>query len=204
MIDTLFYDPRAPDRPLRHDPLKAIIAPRPIGWISTINAEGVVNLAPYSFFNGVCSSPWMVAFGNEKASDTLANCEATGEFVHNLVPLALADAMNKTAPAYPPGTDEMALAGLASAPSINVRPPRVAASPASIECKVLQIIPLMDLDGKRARGTLVIGQVVGVHIDRNYLVDGVFDTARAAPLARGGNNDYAAMDRIFTMRRPTP
>lgn len=202
MPDMLFYDPRQRDRPLPHDPLKAIIAPRPIGWISTMSAAGAVNLAPYSFFNGVCSAPWMVAFGNEKPSDTLANCEATGEFVHNLVPRHLAEAMNATSYPYPFGTDEMALAGLQSAPSVHVRPPRVAASPAAIECKVVQIVPLADLDGRRARGTLVIGQVVGVHIDRAYLHEGVFDTAKAAPLARGGHNDYFEAGDIFAMRRP--
>lgn len=202
MSSHLFYDPRCGDRPLAHDPIKAIIAPRPIGWISTIDAGGAANLAPYSFFNGICSAPWMVAFGSERASDTLANCAATGEFVHNLVPLAMAEAMNATSFPYPAGVDEMTLAGLASAPSVNVAPPRVAASPAALECKVLQILPLHDLDGVRARGTLVIGQVVGVHIDEAFLNDGVFDTARAAPMARGGHNDYCAMDTIFEMRRP--
>ncbi|MET0371636.1 MAG: flavin reductase family protein [Sphingobium sp.] len=202
MADTLFYDPRGGDRPLPHDPLKAIIAPRPIGWISTMSAAGEVNLAPYSFFNAVGSAPWMVAFGNEKASDTLANCEATGEFVHNLVSKSLADAMNLTGYPYPFGTDEMARAGLEPAPCVNVRAPRVAASPASLECKVVQIIPLVDLDGNRARGTLVIGQVVGVHIDRACLDNGLFDSAKAAPLARGGHNDYFETGAIFVMPRP--
>lgn len=188
---------------LAHDPMKAIIAPRPIGWISTVDASGGVNLAPYSFFNAICSRPPILAFSNEKESDSLRNARETGEFVFNMVGAELAQAMNKTSAAVAPDVDEMALAGLTPAPCRFVRAPRVAESPASMECRVLQIIHLHDLEGRPTRSHLVIGQVVGVHIRRRYLKDGVFDTAAARPLARCGSwGDYAVVSELIEMARP--
>jgi flavin reductase (DIM6/NTAB) family NADH-FMN oxidoreductase RutF len=202
MADFHFYEPKL-GHGLAHDPVKAIVAPRPIGWISTVDFAGVVNLAPYSFFNAFAARPPIIGFSNERASDSLANCEATGEFVFNLVTLGMAEVMNATSSAVPPEVDEMQLTGLEALPSRLVRPPRVAGSPASFECKVLQILPLVDLEGQRTKATLVLGQVVGVHIDKDYLSDGKFDTAKAQPLARCGYlSDYAVVRELFDMPRP--
>lgn len=197
-----FYEPEK-GHGLAFDPLKAIVAPRPIGWISTIDAKGVVNLAPYSYFNAFSTRPPIVGFSNEKLSDSLANVQETGEFVFNLVSASLAQKMNATSEAVAPEVDEMQLAGVEAAPCRIVRAPRVAASPASFECKVLQIIHLHDLAGEPTRSHLVLGQVVGVHIDTDFLTDGKFDTAKAEPLARCGYlSDYAVVRELFDMRRP--
>jgi flavin reductase (DIM6/NTAB) family NADH-FMN oxidoreductase RutF len=199
---TYFYTPEA-GHGLPHDPMKAIVAPRPIGWISTISASGHVNLAPYSFFNMVSDVPQMLMFSSGGRKDSLRNIEETGEFVANLAVFPLAEAMNRTSAPVSPDTDEFVLAGLDAAPSTMVRPPRVAAAPAAIECRCIQIIPLHDLAGKPGSNTMVIGQVVGVHIDPAFLVDGRFDTAAARPLARCGyNGDYAEVSSLFRMYRP--
>lgn len=197
-----FYEPAQGHR-LPHDPLKAIVSPRPIGWISTVSAAGVPNLAPYSFFNQLCSRPPILAFANEKASDSLANARETGEFVYNLATAPLAAQMSASSEGVGATVDEFVLAGLEKAPSRIVRAPRVAASPASLECKVLQIMRLHDLDGRPTHVHVVFGQVVGVHIDRAYLKNGHFDTIAARPLARCGNlADYAVVEAMFTMPRP--
>lgn len=202
MSDVYFYEP-ANGHGLANDPFKAIIAPRPIGWISTVARDGVANLAPYSFFNAFCSRPPILGFSNERASDSLANAEATGEFVFNMATAALAQQMSATSAMVPPGVDEFELAGLERAPCRIVRAPRVAASPAALECKVLQIVNLTDLEGAPTRVHLVLGQVVGVHINPDYLTDGRFDTARAQPLARCGHlSDYAVVREMFDMPRP--
>jgi flavin reductase (DIM6/NTAB) family NADH-FMN oxidoreductase RutF len=200
--DIHFYEP-ARGHGLPHDPIKAIVAPRPIGWISTMDAEGRVNLAPYSYFNAFSSRPPIVGFSSEQQGDSLRNARETGEFVFNLATAGLARQMNITSEAVPHEVNEMELAGLAPAPCRLVRPPRVAASPASFECKVLQIIDLTDLDGVPTRSHLVLGQVVGVHIDKAYLKDGHFDTAAAQPLARCGYlSEYAVVRELFDMPRP--
>jgi flavin reductase (DIM6/NTAB) family NADH-FMN oxidoreductase RutF len=202
MADVHFYEP-AQGHGLAHDPIKAIVAPRPIGWISTVDTAGAVNLAPYSFFNAFSSRPPIIGFSSEKLSDSLANAQATGEFVFNLATASLAEAMNATSAAVAPGVDEMVLAGLEAAPCRIVRAPRVAASPASLECRVLQVLHLHDLDGVPTRSHLVLGQVVGVHIDRAFLTEGRFDTARAQPLARCGYlADYTVVREMFEMPRP--
>jgi flavin reductase (DIM6/NTAB) family NADH-FMN oxidoreductase RutF len=197
-----FYDPRQ-GHGLPHDPFKAIVAPRPIGWISTVDAAGRVNLAPYSFFNGVSSNPPIVGFSSEGRKDSLVNAEATGEFVCNLATEELAEAMNRTSAPVAPGVDEMTLAGLEAAPSRNVRPPRVARTPAALECRVTQIMQLTDVDGRKIDNYLVLGQVVGVHLRRDYIKDGRFDTAAARPIARCGyRGDYTTVTSIFEMIRP--
>lgn len=198
---TLFYEPEA-GHPLPHDPFKAIVAPRPIGWISTLDAEGRPNLAPYSFFNGVASSPPMVMFSSEGWKHSVANVEATGEFVCNLATHPLRDAMNATSAPLGEGVDEFAHAGLDTAPSVIVQPPRVAASPAALECKAISVTELTDLEGRRIGRWVVIGQVVGVHIDEAFLTDGLFDTAKAQALARCGYMDYATVFETFTLVRP--
>lgn len=197
----MFYEPKA-GHGLPHDPLKAIIAPRPIGWISTVDPQGRCNLAPYSFFNAISTQPPMLAFSSEGLKDTVRNAKATGEFVFNLATAALAEPMNQSAAQVPPEVDEFALAGLSTAPSRLVRPPRVAASPAALECKVIDVLHLRDIDGNTVGRYLTIGQVVGVHIDDAYLVDGLFDTARAVPLARCGYRDFASVTSVFAILRP--
>jgi flavin reductase (DIM6/NTAB) family NADH-FMN oxidoreductase RutF len=201
--DELFYEPKD-GHGLPYDPFKAIIAPRPIGWISTVDAEGRNNIAPYSFFNAIASKPDLVMFSSEGMKDSPANAKATGEFVFNLATLPLAEAMNRTATDVGPEVDEFELAGIATAPCRLVRPLRVAASPAALECRVVQVMELHDLDGRPIDRHIVIGQVVGVHIDRRYLKDGRFDTAAAQPVGRGGYADYAAVTEIFTMPWPNP
>ena len=197
----MFYEPKS-GHGLPHDPFKAIVTPRPIGWISTVDEEGRCNLAPYSFFNAISSGPPMVAFSSEGLKDTVRNIKATGEFVYNLAIAALADGMNRSSAPGGPEVDEFTLAGLATAPSRIVRPPRVADTAAALECKVMQVIHLHDLDGQDTHRHLVLGQVVGVHIADAYLKDGFFDTARAEPLARCGYRDYASVKTLFQMTRP--
>ena len=197
----MFYEPQA-GHGLPHDPFKAIIAPRPIGWISTIDPQGRANLAPYSFFNAISTTPPMLAFSSEGFKDSVRNAEATGEFVFNLATAALAEPMNQSAARVPPEVNEFELTGLSTAPCRLVRPPRVAASPAALECKVIEVLHLRDLDGQPVGRYLTIGQLVGVHIDDAYLVDGLFDTARAVPLARCGYRDFSAVTSVFAMLRP--
>ena len=181
----MFFEPRA-GHSLPHDPFRAIVAPRPIGWISSISAEGKVNLAPYSFFNAVAGSPPMVLFASEGIKDSIQNVEATGEFVANLATRPLAKRMNETARAHAPDVDEFAVARLTPAPSALVRPPRVAESPAALECKVTQMVPLKDLSGDSGERLMAIAEVVGIHIDEAYLKDGLFDMVAAQTIARCG------------------
>lgn len=197
-----FYEPRL-GHGLPHDPIKAIIAPRPIGWISSIDAEGRVNLAPYSFFNGFASNPPVIGFSSEGRKDSLKNAEATGEFVANLVSANLAKEMNITSAPVAHGVDEMKLAGLEAAASTCVRPPRIARAISALECKVTQIIQLQRLGGGSLDTWLVLGEVVGVHIDDAFLVDGIFDTLAAHPIGRMGyRGDYTEVVNKFEMIRP--
>ncbi|WP_020179018.1 flavin reductase family protein [Methylopila sp. M107] len=197
----MFYEPIL-GHGLPHDPFKAIVAPRPIGWISTIDRQGRPNLAPYSFFNGVCDSPPMVMFSSGGRKHSAANAEATGEFVCNFASLALKDAMNESSAPLPAGASEFDAAGLLKAASRTVRPPRVAASPAALECKTVSVTELKDRLGVSTNRYLVIGQVTGVHIHEEFLVNGLFDTAKAGALARCGYMDYAATTETFSMFRP--
>jgi flavin reductase (DIM6/NTAB) family NADH-FMN oxidoreductase RutF len=202
MSEHHFYEPRS-GHGLPHDPFKAIVAPRPIGWLSTIDQEGRVNLAPYSFYNAFCEAPPIVGFSSGGRKDSQRNIEATGAFVANLVTRKHAEAMNLTSAPFPHGTNEMELAGLAGAPCRLVRPPRVADAPAAPECKLLQVVPLTDLDGKLTGSTLILGQVVGVHIDKAFLKDGLFDMTLAHTIARCGyRGDYAEVTSVFEMLRP--
>ena len=198
----MFYEPRN-GHGLPYDPFKAIVAPRPIGWISTLDAQGRANLAPYSFFNAVHSRPPLVMFTTETMKHSAANAIATGEFVFNLCTRPLFEAMNVSSGAQPEGESEFEAAGLATAPSRIVKAPRVAASPAALECRVVQSLRLHDADGAELRGWMVIGQVVGVHVEDAFLRDGRFDTAAAQPLARCGYRDYAVVTEMFEALRPT-
>ncbi|GLK67945.1 flavin reductase family protein [Hansschlegelia plantiphila] len=198
----MFYE-TARGHGLPHDPFKAIVAPRPIGWISTRDLEGRANLAPYSFFNGVGGEPPMVMFSSEGWKHSAANAQATGEFVCNFASYALRDAMNASSAPLGAGEDEFAFAGLEPAPCRLVRAPRVALSPAALECRTLSVTELTTIDGVKTGRFVVMGQVVGVHIDEEFLTDGMFDTAKAVALARCGYRDYAAVFETFGMTRPT-
>ena len=198
----MFYEPRN-GHGLPHDPFKAIVAPRPIGWISSISAKGEVNLAPYSYFNGVMSRPPVVMFSSEGRKDSLAFIRETGEFVCNLATWDLREAMNVTSAPVARGVNEMQKAGLEAAPSRIVRPPRVKASPCTLECKLLQIVSPDDTEGKPLDCHIVLGQVVGVHIDESFLKDGLLDTAAMRTIARCGYHNYAVVESQFAMIRPT-
>ena len=204
MAEPHFYEPRAGHR-LPHDPFNAIVAPRPIGWISSRGRDGSVNLAPYSFFNALNYTPPLIGFSSTSAKDSLRNCQETGEFVWNLVTRPLAEAMNRTSAPAPYGTDEFALAGLTPVASRLVNVPRVAESPVHFECRVTDIIALKDQDGAAAGAWFVVGEVVGVHIDPAFIKDGLFDTFHAAIVQRaGGPTAYAEMrpDTRFDLTRP--
>jgi flavin reductase (DIM6/NTAB) family NADH-FMN oxidoreductase RutF len=198
----MFYETAKNDHGLPFDPFKAIVAPRPIGWITSIGADGAINLAPYSFFNALSSRPPIVGFSSEGRKDSAALVEETGEFVCNLATYDLRAAMNQTAASFPRGVNEMQEAGLAAAGSRLVRPPRVAASPCALECRWLQTVRLKDLGGSPLETYLVIGQVVGVHIDERFIRDGKLDTAAMRPIARCGYHDYACVESTFSLVRP--
>jgi flavin reductase (DIM6/NTAB) family NADH-FMN oxidoreductase RutF len=198
----MFYETAKNDHGLPRDPFKAIIAPRPIGWITSMSAGGEINLAPYSFFNAVSDRPPIVLFSSEGPKDSLVFVEETREFVCNLATYELRAAVVETSMQFPRGINEMQECGLAPAASWLVRPPRVAASPCALECKLLQIVDVKDLGGISTERFVVFGQVVGIHIDDRFIKDGLLDTAAMAPIARCGYADYAVVDKIFSMARP--
>jgi len=206
----MYYETDKNDHGLRYNPLKACVAPRPIGWMTTISAAGVVNLAPFSFFNLLSYDPPFVMFsagshevdGGKK--DTVANIEATGEFVYNMATWAQKEQMNTTATIIDRGVDEMAAAGLEALPSRLVRPPRVKGSPVHFECRRHQVI---ELPGRRPSSVhqLVIGRVVAVHIDDAVLTtDGRIDLVKVRPIARLGYKDYTSVDAVFQMEKRMP
>lgn len=202
--DIHFYEPRM-GHGLPHDPFNAIVGPRPIGWISTRSRAGVLNLAPYSFFNAFNYTPPIVGFASIGYKDTVRNVEETGEFCWNLATRSLAARMNATCAAVPPDVDEFALAGLTPAASRLVGVPRVAEAPVSFECRLTQLIRLQGADGQAVPSWLVLGEVIGVHIDRDALKDGVYDTAHAGHILRGGGPaDYFEVGpaQLFRMARP--
>ena len=188
---------------LPHDPIKAIVAPRPIGWISSLDGAGNANLAPYSYFNIFCHKPPILIFGSEGRKDTIRNIEQTREFVFNLATRDLAESVNQTSAPHPPDVDEFLLAGLSKAASDKVAPPRVAGVAAAMECRLVQVQQLTDLAGASIEAYLVIGQVVQVHINEACLVDGLFDIKRARTIARCGyRGDYVEAGETFEMLRP--
>ena len=200
----LFYTPDNRDRSiLRHDPFKAIIAPRPIGWVTTMGREGAINLAPYSFFNAIADNPPLIAFSSVGVKDSITFARETGEFVWNMPTWDLRHEMNATSATLPRGENEFLHAGLEMAPCRLVKPPRVAKSPVALECKVTDIQQLKDMHGARIDFWLAIGQVVGVHIDPAYIDDGVLKITEMKPIARCGYlADYAVLDDLFQMERP--
>jgi flavin reductase (DIM6/NTAB) family NADH-FMN oxidoreductase RutF len=198
----MFYDAVANTHGLQWDPFKALVSPRPIGWISTLGKSGVVNLAPYSFFNAVSTDPHFVMFSSGGRKDSQRNAEETGEFVCSLATYDLREAMNRTSQHVGPDVDEMALAGLTPAPSKIVAPPRVAESPVAFECRYWRTIELPGPDGGPGTHAIVLGQVVGVHIDDAAIVAGKVDVTRLKPIARLGYGDYAVIDEVFELTRP--
>jgi flavin reductase (DIM6/NTAB) family NADH-FMN oxidoreductase RutF len=198
----MFYAIGKNDHGLPHDPFKAIVAPRPIGWITTMSANGAINLAPYSYFNGVHSRPPMVMFSSGGRKDSLAFVEETKEFVCNVATWDMREQMNQTSANYPRGVNELEAAGLKAAPSRLVKPPRVAGAPCALECRWLQTVELNNVEGRRVDGWLVLGQVVGVYIDERFIRNGLLDTAAMKPIARGGYFDYSVVTESFTMPRP--
>jgi flavin reductase (DIM6/NTAB) family NADH-FMN oxidoreductase RutF len=200
----MHYDVSKKNHGLPHDPFKAIVAPRPIGWITSMSAAGEINLAPYSWFNGVSSAPPMVMFSSELRKDTLTFIEETKEFVCNFATWELREQVNLSSAPFPRGVNEMEKCGLEPAPSRFVKPPRVAASPCALECKWLQTVSLADVEGRPTDRHVVFGQVIGVYIDERFIRDGLLDTAALQPIMRAGYHDYFGISPVgrFTMKRP--
>lgn len=197
------------DHGLRHNPFNAIIVPRPIGWISSCDAEGRVNLAPYSFFNGVAYHPPQIMYAStgdaergEGLKDSIANIRETGEFAVNLVSYALREAMNRSAVPAPRAVDEFEVAGLTKAPCETIGAPRVAESPVTLECRLVQIVDLPATD-PATPNRAVFGHVTAIHIADAVIVDGLVDIGKLAPIARLGYRDYARVGEVFSMTRPT-
>ena len=202
----MFYEPRL-GHGLPHDPFKACVAPRPIGWISTLSRDGVVNLAPFSYFNAVLDYPPTVMFSasgphrDGGIKDTARNAEESGEFVYNIATWDLREEMNRTSASVSRHVDEFDLAGVEKSPSRLVRPPRVAASPIQLECRTIQVLNL-PISRPGIENRVVFGEVVGVHIDERVLIDGQVDLTLVRPIARCGYNDYAMVESLFSLKRP--
>jgi flavin reductase (DIM6/NTAB) family NADH-FMN oxidoreductase RutF len=189
---------------LPHDPVKALVAPRPIGWISALSARGELNLSPYSFFNQVADRPRpLVMFSSAGRKDAVTFVEETGEFVCSVATWDQREPMNATSAPLPRGVSEFEHAGLATEPSVLVRPPRVRGAPAALECRYVKTVPLEPLEGGEAIYLMVIGQVVGVHIDDRLIRDGLVETERMRIIMRAGYHDYFVADTKFSMVRPT-
>jgi flavin reductase (DIM6/NTAB) family NADH-FMN oxidoreductase RutF len=187
---------------LAFDPFKALVAPRPIGWISSCDAAGRVNLSPYSFFNAFSGRPPIVGFSSEGRKDAIAFIEETREFVCNIVGRAMFEAMSLTSAPLPRGESEFAFAGLEQEPSRLVRPPRVKGAAAAMECRLIEVIALKDLSGAAADRFLAIGQVVAFHIDPAHVRDGIVDITSYQPVARCGYQDYSIVERLVALPRP--
>ena len=204
----MFYETKSNDHGLPHDPFKSCVVPRCIGWISSISAAGVVNLAPYSFFNAIASNPHMVMFATggrhpDNGKDSITNIEQTGEFVCNLVTWELREQMSLSSASVAADVDEFVSSGLEAAPSAMVKPPRVKAAPIHLECKYYQTINLpTDDPDPLARNAMVLGEVVGIHIADEVLTNGLVDLSKCRPVARLGYMDYSTVDHIFSMRFP--
>jgi len=203
----MFYEPRKNDHGLAHDPFKSCVVPRPIGWISTMGADGVANLAPYSQFQNLTFDPPYVMFAaNQKTDghrkDSVVNAEQTGEFVYNMATYELREALNLSAQQVPPEVDEFELAGVTKVPSKLVKAPRVGESPVQFECRYHQTVRL---PGKGMMGTvdIVIGEVIGIHIKEEFIQpDGKLDIPKIRPLARLGYYDYTCVESVFEMTIP--
>jgi flavin reductase (DIM6/NTAB) family NADH-FMN oxidoreductase RutF len=198
----MYYDPRRNDHGLPRNPMLALVVPRPIGWISTVSRSGVVNLAPYSFFNLVSGSPPFVMFSSKPRKDSQRNAEETGEFVYNLATYDLREVVNASSTEWGPAISEPERIGLEMVPCRAVKPPRVARSPVALECKYFKTVELVSSDGTRNASSVVLGEVVGVHIDDSVVVNGLVDVTRMQPLARLGYMDFCAVNELFAIQRP--
>ena len=204
LTDVHTYEP-AKGHGLKHDPLTAIVAPRPIGWIGSIGAKGNVNLAPYSFFNAFCYKPPIIGFSSTNWKDSAANIQETKEFVWNLATKDLAQQMNATAAHVARDVNEFNVAGLTAVPCKLVNVPRVAESPVAFECRLTQILQLQGANGEKAQAWVTFGEVVAVHIDKAFIKDGVYQTGLARPIVRAGRRgDYFEIkpENMFEMIRP--
>jgi flavin reductase (DIM6/NTAB) family NADH-FMN oxidoreductase RutF len=197
----MFYEPTK-GHGLPHDPFKAIVAPRPIGWISSIAADGAVNLAPYSFFNAIGSNPHLVMFSSEGRKDSVSFIHETKEFVVNLASRDLIEKVNKSSADAPRGVSEFGYAGLTPVPSTLVKPPRVGEAHAALECRMTDWYEPKGIGGRPSSNIVVFGEVVGIHIDEAVMTDGLFDIVKAGTTARLGYMDYATVTETFQMRRP--
>ncbi|KQT57531.1 MULTISPECIES: flavin reductase family protein [unclassified Aureimonas] len=198
----MFYTTDENRHGLPHDPFKAIVSPRPIGWISTRSKSGAVNLAPYSFFTAISDGPKLVMFSSVGMKDSASFAIESGEFVANLATGPLTHALNRSSAPAARGVSEFEIAGLTEAPCRLVAAPRVAESPAALECRVTEWFRPKALDGSDSENIVVIGQVVGIHLDERILKDGMIDVALAEPLSRLGYLDYAVTRDVFQLRRP--
>jgi flavin reductase (DIM6/NTAB) family NADH-FMN oxidoreductase RutF len=199
----MYYDPSRNNHGLSHNPITALIVPRPIGWISTVSRSGVVNLAPYSFFNVVSGTPPFIMFASKPRKDSQRNAEETGEFVYNMATYDLREAVNAPSAEYGPAISEPDRIGLEMAPCREVKPPRVARSPVALECKYYKTVELISSDGTRNTSSVILGEVVGIHIADQVIVNGHIDVTRMQPLARLGYMDYCAVNELFAIQRPS-
>ena len=197
----MFYDARKNDHGFQNDPFKAIVAPRPIGWVSTLSAAGVANLAPYSYFNAVAQDPHYIVLGSGGRKDTLRNIQDTDEFALSLATFELREQMNASSANVAHGVDEFSLAGLGKAACRFIAAPRVAESPVCLECRLFKVFDLPD-DGGSVADYLIVGRVIGIHIDDRFIADGRVDTAAMQPIARLGYSEYATVTEAWRMRRP--
>lgn len=202
----MFYDTLANTHGLKRDPWKAVTAPRPIGWISTVSKDGVCNLAPYSYFNAVSDRPHYVYFASQGTKDSMRNAMETGEFVCSLATWDLREHMNLSSASVPYGVDEFPIAGVTATPSRMVKPPRVKESPIALECRYVQTVDLpAAVPGGPVGYHVVFGLVVGIYIDDSIITDGRVDLGAAQPIARLGYMDYSVVrpDTIFSLDRPS-
>ena len=197
----MFYDAIRNDHGFEYDPFKALVAPRPIGWISSLSADGTANLAPYSYFNAMAESPHYVVFGSGDGKDSIGNIEATGEYAVNLATFDLREQMNASSARVPSHMDEFDLARLGKAPCRLIKAPRVAESPVCLECRLYRVVDLPDDEG-RVDNRMVIGRVIGIHIDDRFIENGRVNTAAMHPIARLGYSEYATVESAWRMRRP--
>lgn len=198
----MFYDAIRNDHGFENDPFKALVAPRPIGWISSLSPSGIANLAPYSFFNAVAENPFYVVFGSGGRKDSVNNIEAVGEFAVNLATWELREQMNATSAALGTHVDEFEAAGLKKGPCRLIKSPRVEASPVCFECKLFKVVEMPDEQG-RVSDWLTIGRVIGIHIDDQFIENGRVNTAAMRPIARLGYSEYTTVEQAWRMRRPS-
>lgn len=200
----MFYDPRSESHGLPHNPWLALVVPRPIGWISSVSADGIANLAPYSCFNAIAGNPPFLMFSSDSPKDSIRNIEETGYFCANVATYSLREEMIRSSVAFPPDVDEFVAAGLTPVACNNIPVMRVAETPIAIECRLSQVITLTPSTGALCTNRIAIGEVVGIHIDESVLRDGLVDVELLQPLGRMGYLEYTVPPRSFEMRRLEP